>query len=314
METVNWLLMNAAAAALWLWEAIESLFSAIFSALDSVLNPLLSPVLSFVNPICTAIGDAAYALLGPLPVWLGLTLVSVAAGVVLLVAFGRLSNQEAIGEAKDDIKANLLALKLYRDELHVTFLAQGRLLWAIARLQRYMLVPVLILTPPMLLGLTQMGIRYQWRPLHSGERTLIKLHMQKDGADPGRVLLEPNPGIVVEIGPVPAGEELAWRVRGGKPGRHTLKFHLNDAVVEKELVVGDAFERVSAERPGDRWTAQLLHPAETPLPAESPARLVEVLYPARESWFHGANWWVLSFFVVSMVAALIFKPVFNVKF
>ena len=314
MDTVNWLLMNIAAAVLWLWEMLEDIFGAVASALDAVLNPHLSPLLSVVNPICTVIGDAVYAALSPLPVWLGLTLISTVAGVVMLVAFGYLSNQEAIGNAKDDIKANLLALKLYKDELHVTFSAQCRLVWAIVRLQRYMLVPILILMPPMLVGLAQMGIRYQWRPLQSGEQTLIKLQLEKDRANPEEAMLQPNSGIVVEVGPIPAGRELAWRVRGAKPGRHVLKFTIEGAVVEKELVVGDAFERVSAEHPDGRWTRQLLHPVERPLPADSPVQLIEVLYPSRESWFHGANWWILSFFVVSMAAALVFKPVFKVKF
>ena len=241
-------------------------------------------------------------------------LISTVAGVVFLVAFGYLSNQDAIGHAKDDIKANLLALKLYKDELHVTFSAQCRLLWAIARLQRYMLAPMLILMPPTLLGLAQMGIRYQWRPLQSGEQTLIKLQLSEDQVNPVEAVLEPSPGIVVEVGPIPSGKDLAWRIRGAQPGRHVLKFTIDGAVVEKELVVGDAFERVSPEHPDGRWFKQLLYPAERPLPADSPVQLIEVVYPPRESWFHGADWWIVSFFVVSMAAALVFKPVFKVKF
>ncbi len=334
MEKINWLLINAGLAVLWLWEGVKSAFGAVGGALDAVLNPVLSPLLSLLNPGCTAIGDAVYAAFAPLPVWVGLTIISAVAGVVMLVAFGYTSNQTAIGRAKDDIKANLLALKLFKDELHVTWTAQARLLWAILRLQRYMLAPVLLLALPMLLGLAQMGLRYQWRPLHPGEQTLIKLRLHDDSLDAvappivggvaiAQVTLEPNPGIVVEVGPVPTKTEFAWRIRGGQPGRHMLRFHVDsernsqsveNTVIEKEIVVGDAFERVSAERAAGRWTTQLLHPAEHALPADSPVQAIEILYPGRESWVYGANYWVLSFFVISMAFALVFKPVFKVRF
>lgn len=314
MDTINWLLVNVATALLWLWEEIKTIFVDVFAAVDVVANPILSPILSFLNPPCTAIADACYAVLSPLPVWLGLSLISVIAGIVMLFAFGRLSNQDAISDLKDEIKANLLALKLFKDELHVTWQAQVRLLWAIVRLQRYMLVPVLVLSPPMLLGLAQMGVRYQWRPLHPGEQALIKLKLDKHVKESPLVTLENNPGVDVEVGPVPGAGEYAWRIRGGEPGRHTLKFQVGKHVIEKELVVGRGLERVSAERSVASWTAQLFHPVEQVISSTSPVESVTILYGARDSWIYGADYWILYFFVISMAAALVVKPVFGVKF
>ena len=80
------------------------------------------------------------------------SVLSILTGVLALVAFRYASNQDGIGRAKDDIKANLLALKLFKDDLRVTVLSQLRIMWAIARLQRYVLTPVILLTLPMLLG------------------------------------------------------------------------------------------------------------------------------------------------------------------
>ena len=314
MEAVNWLLINGANAVLWLWGLVKSLFVGLFGALDTVLDPLLSPVFSVLNPICTAIGDAVYPVLDPLPVWFGLTVLSALTGVVMLVAFRYVSNQAAIGRAKDDIKANLLALKLYRDELRVTFQAQWRLLWAVLRLQRYILTPVLVMLLPILLGLAQMGIRHQWRPLQPGEQTLIRMRLAGNAGNPIQVELEPNTGAVAEVGPVPGGGELVWQIRGGKPGRHALRFNTGGHVIEKELVVGTDFQRVSAARVGPDWTGQLFHPAERRLPADGPIRSIEITYPGVDSWIYGANWWVLYFFVISMAVALLLKPLFRVRF
>ena len=49
-----------------------------------------------------------------------------------------------------------------------------------------------------------------------------------------------------------------------------LKFLLGDTSIEKEVVVGERFERVSALRPGGSWTARLLHPTEPALPSAAP--------------------------------------------
>ncbi|MEE9296782.1 MAG: hypothetical protein V3W34_17700 [Phycisphaerae bacterium] len=314
MDVINRLLINGANALLGLWETVYVFCAALFAGLEALLNPIVSPVLGFLNPMATSLADFTYLALDSMPVWLGLTVLSVLAGVVMLIVFRYTSNQAAIGKVKDDIKANLLALKLYNHDMRVTFQAQGRLFWCILRLQLHMLRPILVMLPPMLLLLGQMGVRYQYRPLHPGERTLIKMKLASTIANPEDVMLQPNPGLIVEAGPVPGGGWVVWRVRGGAPGRYTLSFDVEGSIVEKELVVADGLERVSAVRPSHDWTAQILHPLEPRLPALSPARSIEILYPSRPSMIHGSNWWILTFFVVSMVAAVALKPVFRVRF
>lgn len=313
MNFLGWLLTKIAYAFWWLWDIVVDVAGPVFAVLDALVNPVVSPLLRVVNPICTWIGDAVYAALSPLPVWLGLSLLSAVAGVVLLVAFGWLSNQDAIGRAKDDIKSNLLALKLFKDEIRVTFAAQWRLLGAILRLQRYMLLPVFILALPMVPALAQMGVRYQWRPLHVGERCIVSLKLAKAFAKGAKVEIVDAEGFVVEAG-VPGGGEVAWRIRATEPGRHTVSFEVQGETVTKELVVGDTLERVSALRPSAAWTSQALHPVESPMSGSKAVESIEVHYPARESIVYGADYWVLTFFVISMVVAIVCKPVFNVKF
>ena len=108
MDAINWLLINIANAFWWLWDLLGTVFGAIWSLLDTILNPILSPILSVLNPICTVVGDGVYAVLGLLPIWLGLTVVSAVAGVVMLVAFGYLSNQRFM-ERNDGISECLPA-------------------------------------------------------------------------------------------------------------------------------------------------------------------------------------------------------------
>ena len=314
VSILNWLLIAGGQLWFWTWDNLKAICGMLWSVLDAVLNPVLSPVLSILNPICVVVGDVVYAAIGLLPIWAGLILLSAGTGVVMLIFFRYTSNQTAIVRAKDDIKANLLALKLFRDDLRVVFSAQGKVLLAVMRLQRHVLLPVFLATPFMLLVMAQMGIRHQWRPLHPNERTLIKMTMRPSSGNSTQAVLRTHPGVRVEVGPVPGGNQFVWRVRAGQPGRHILQFDIGSSVVEKEFVVAEGLERVSALRPGADWTSQLIHPVERPLPTASLVESIEILYPSLDSRLYGADYWLLTFFVVSMIVALILSPVFKVKF
>jgi|GEM_PF-241446 len=327
MSVLNWLLIHVGDAAQWLWAGLKTVLGSAGLWLDRLLNPLLSPLLAALNRVATPIGDALATALSWLPPGVGLVLSSALVGVLMLLAFRYTSNQTALGRARDDIAANLLALKLFKDDLRVGLMAQLRLLAALARLQYHMLRPVLIMLLPILLILGQMGLCYQWRPLRPGERTLIRVRLGQQAANDGQleVNLLPTRGLLVEAGPVPGGGQLVWRVRGGEPGRYRLQFELRrlpasaddggtGLIVEKELVVGHERGRVSAARVGAQWTTQILHPAEARLPEDGPLRSIEIEYAGADSYFSGSNWWLLWFFAISMAAALLLKPVFRVRF
>jgi len=313
MDALNTLLLKSAEFVLDAWDAVSTFLGWVWDIVDYLLNPILSPVLAFLNPVTTAMGDALYAVLSPMSPGFRLIVLSVAMGAAMLFGFRHLSNQTAITRVKDDIKANLLALKLFKDDLIVTARVQVRLLWAVCRFQRYVLIPVLWMALPMLLAIAQMGLRCQWRPLRVGESTVLKVGLDDPMSKLSAVTFDAPKGIEVEVGPLPGLSDLAWKVRADAPGRHVLTIHVDGSPVEKEVVVGEV-GRVNPLRPGPRWTDQLLYPAETRLPALGQVRFISLEYPPRDSWFYGSDYWALWFFVISMAAALILAPVFKVKF
>lgn len=317
MNAVAWLLIHAADAVFWLWGGLTAIAAGLGAAFQALFNQPLCWFLSLLNPASTAAGDWVFGLFDGWPIWTGLFVLPLVAGQLMLIVFRYTSNQDAIGRIKDDMKADLLALKLYKDELRVTFLSQVRLLRSAARLQRYLLAPVAVMLVPMSLGLAQIGVRYQWRPLRVGERANVI--MTVDGTvKPSTVQMDASPGLAVEAGPIAAtmedGVELIWRILGEAAGRYQLRFHVGKNVEKKEVVVDGRLARVGAERPGNSWTARLLHPTEAPLPAGSPVKSIRIDYPSRESIVYGADWWIVSFFVLAMAVALLLKPVFKVRF
>jgi hypothetical protein len=309
-------LIEIAGAVLAFWAFAKTLFGWIGSCLDAILQPVMSPLLRLLNPPCTAIADAVYKLLSPFPPWLGLLLISAFAGVVMLIAFRYLSNQSGIARTKDDIKANLLALKLFKDDLRVALRAQARIMWALVRLQRYMLVPILWMALPTMLLLSQMAMRYQWRPFVPGETVLLKIQFPSASPISGSATLDPPSGIGVEVGPIADDDDVSWRLRALQPGRYLIPIKVDVASVEKELVVGSSIQRVSPVRPRSRWTAQLLYPIEPVISSDAmhPVDRVEIVYPELKSKIYGSGYWVLTFFIVSMLTAILFKPLFQVRF
>jgi len=271
---------------------------------------------TIVNPIMTALFDALYGLLGLLPPWLSLSVLSVLAGVLALVVMRYCSNQAAIGRVKDGIKADMLALKLFKDELPVVFRAQGRLVLGALRMQYYMLPPMAVMMVPFILAAAQMGLRYQWRALRPDEESVLSVALRRDApAGAFDITIEAPDGVQVDRRVrKPVKHEVDWIVRGARAGRYTLRLRCGGDSITKQLVVGDDAGRVSPRRPGPGFVDRLLYPAERPFGSGSMVQSVSIAYPPRESRFCGADWWVVWFLVLSIVAALALKPIFRVKF
>jgi hypothetical protein len=273
-------------------------------------------VLVWLNALANVLGRVLLAPIAILPGWLSATLIATGTGLVLLGMFKYTSNQRAIKRTRDQIKANLLALKLFKDSPAVTLRAQGRVFYGAFQLMLLAIVPMLVMAIPVCLMLGQIALWYQARPLRVGEETLVSL---KFGGAPSatmpEVQLEPSAAFATLIGPVrvPSERTMHWSIKAKQPGCHLLAFRLGEQAAQKEFVVGDSFMRTSKERPGWTWTDILLHPWETPFPTDSLVNSIDIQYPERVSWTSGTDTWIAYWFVVSMLAAFAGRPWLNVN-
>jgi hypothetical protein len=269
----------------------------------------------WLNAAANALGRAALSPLGLLPGWLSATLVAAVSGVLLLVVFKYTSNQRAIKRVRDDINANLLALKLFKDSAAVAFRAQGHLLLGALWLFLLAVVPMLVMALPVFLLFGQLGLWYENRPLRVGEEAVVTLKLNGSADAPWpHVHLEPANAAEITVEPVEvlSEREVWWNIRAREGGYHRLVFQVDGQPVAKELAVGDGLMRVSSQRPGWDWWDALLHPAEQPFGPDSPVRSITIDYPQRTSWTSGAGWWMYYWFAVSMIAALCCRRVLNV--
>jgi hypothetical protein len=280
------------------------------------MTDLLARVVIGLNAVANALGNVLLAPIAVLPGWLSATIVSAVTGVLLLIVFKYTSNQRAIKKVRSDIKANLFALKLFKDSVPVTLKAQGRLFVGAFWLLIFAIVPMLVMALPVLLLLGQLALWYQARPLKVGEDAVVtlKLNGKADSAWPS-VKLQPDAAVQVATGPVHvlSKREMCWLITAREKGYQHLRFEVDGQEANKQLAIGDGFMRVSAERPGWSWWDALLNPAERPFGPDSAVQSIEIEYPARDSWTSGTDWWVYYWFAVSMVAALCFHKVLGVS-
>jgi hypothetical protein len=251
-----------------------------------------------------------------LPPLAALTLVSVVAGILMLWIFGRVSDQAAIRTIRDRIRGNLIAVRLFGDDLGLLFRLQWRLLRDNVVFLKYAVIPILILLVPVLVILVQLHLRFAARPLDPGEAALVKVTLRDVAALDRGVALEAPDGVIVETPGVriPHLREVAWRVRAEHEGTFRLRFLAGGEPAEKTLQVGERrWGAVSGLRTGRGALSALLYPGEPPLRGGA-IEAIEIRYaPLELPLFDWQLHWLVVFFVLSVLSGFAFRRVLGVE-
>jgi hypothetical protein len=275
----------------------------------------MTDLVVLLNNLANRTAEWLLAPIGWTPGCLSATFVAAFTGVVMLVVFKYTSNQQSIKRARNDIKANLLALSLFKDHAGVALRCQGRVVAGAGRLLLLAIVPMLVLTVPMCALLAQLSLWYEARPLRVGEEAVLTIRLGDTATEMPAAHLEPTTAAEATVGPVrvPSKRMICWSLQAQEDGYHRLTFEVGGQKIEKELAVGDGYMRVSSQRPGSVWSDALLYPREKPFPRESVVQSVTIDYPRRESWTSGTGSWLVYWFVASMAAAFCARPVLKVN-
>lgn len=249
------------------------------------------------------------------PLWT-LTPAGILAGVAMLWAFGRVSNQRAIGETKQRLAARLYEFRLFVDEPGLLWQAQLGLVRDNLRYLGLMLVPVAVLGVPMLVVLALLDSFYGWTPLAVGRSAIVTVQVKApiESADPSPVLTLPD-GFVAETAAVRVvgKRQISWRVRPERPASGQLRISVRGEPEGKTILAGAGLGHVSRRRtsgiPDLLW-----YWSEPPIRSRS-IDWIEVDYPPAEIDVAGITvHWAVCFGVTSMATALMFRRRFRVRF
>lgn len=286
--------------------------------------------MSALNRLSNWLFDLTYAPMAGLPPWASLGVISAVIGVVMLLAYKYTSWQSQIGKARDEIKARMLAMKLFKDNLGVTLSAQGGVIWSSFKILLLSIPPILVAMIPMVPLLAQLAGRYQFAPLPTSAVSEVKVALsdafaEKEQHGEAEVALEASDGVVV-LDRWRSGDsrQVWWRVRADRPGMHTLTVRAGDQTFTKQLPVGEPGSIPAAISPKltNHYTGMLdntmMLPREPAPPADAPVRSIEVaglmtsVAPDVLPIPILGNW-IVYFLIVSILFALLFKPLFNVR-
>jgi len=269
-----------------------------------------------------AIAALKFSLLtSPLAIVIALSLI---VGLLMVILFGYTSDQKAIGKAKDQLKAHLLAVRLYRDQIPVVMGSYGKILRGTGRYLKLAFKPLLYVIIPITLLMVQVDRYLGATPIPPNAPFLLTVHLAAsttESASTNDATLDLPPEIATTAPPVhvAADNEIVWRLVGSKEGKYEVKVAAGQtagvaATVTKTVCVGTDLPRISTVRLRGHFWQRMFSSAELALPESSPIDSISVNYSDRniEIAGYGMNW-IWLFFILSMIAGFVFKELLGIQ-
>src|SRR5438128_8925117 len=146
-------------------------------------------------------------------------LLSLIIGLLMVVVFRYTSDQKAIRLAKDQLKAHLLAVRLFQDQLPVVLSSYGRILRCTGRYLRLAFKPLLFVILPLTFLIVKLDRYLGWAPLPPGQEFLVKFRPTgREAVNEASLLLPPEMKTTAPAVTVPSGSEGGWRAGADRKG------------------------------------------------------------------------------------------------
>jgi hypothetical protein len=200
--------------------------------------------------------------------------------------------------------------------------AYGRILrWTMAYFA-HALLPLAVMTVPLALFLLQLDFRLGHQPLRPRDSFLLKVLAAGNASLEDAALRVPEglrvtaPALHITHAP-DQRQEVNWRLEAQRAGEFSVDVTLADKSFAKQVVVVEPSRtvRLSPARVRPDWFEFVFESNEPPLPVDSPAHHILVVYPQRSIAL--GRWqmhWLVPFFVFSLIAAFALKGVFRTEF
>ena len=244
-------------------------------------------------------------------------MLSVVVGLLMILLFGYTSDQKAIGIAKDQLKAHLLAVRLYRDQLQVVMGSYGKILRGTGRYLKLAFKPLLYVILPITLLIVQLDRYLGLTAIQTNTPFLLTARVNKPEALDG-ISIDLPAEITASAPPVhvAADDEVVWRLTARQEGSYEVKIASGAQSVVKTVRVSSQLARVSPERLRDHFWERVFSSGEPALPENSAVESIAVNYPERNIPLGIAGYemnWIWLFFILSMIAGFIFKELLGIQ-
>ncbi|MGB9765643.1 MAG: hypothetical protein ACPLZD_09870 [Candidatus Saccharicenans sp.] len=250
--------------------------------------------------------------------WAGMTFLSFLTALLVLFIYKKTSNQAAISQVKNQLKAHLLEMRLFQNDYRTILTTQKELLLANARYLILNLKPLLIMIIPVFLLLAQMNLWFNYRPVEPGETLLLKVRfINQMEVDRLNLNLEVPPEVTIDspVLRIIDENEADWRLKIEGQSSQPLVIVVDGERYLKDIVIdGKSRQRISPRRDRRNLWLELLYPGEKPLPANSYIKEIELNYPLQRLDFLGIKiHWLVAYFLLSLIIGFALKKPLKVE-
>ncbi len=257
------------------------------------------------------------------PVW-GLTIISIISGVVLLLVYGKVSNQKAIKKTKGKIYGHILEAILFRHDLKTSLKAQGGMFSSGLKYFVLAVPPIIILMIPCLAVLAQLNLRYNSEPLNPGEHAIFEVTLT-DPTTLFDVTLKTPKG-VHSTPPVRNIDtnQISWRLDvdtqvSYSSADNLLTIESSDKTLTTPIVIGNNHRNKDhgkiASQSYSSWWWRFFYPSDTILKeTQDVFKETSLTYPDSSYNFLGMqSHWLVIFAIVSILSGIASSRLFNVE-
>ena len=243
------------------------------------------------------------------PFW-ALLAVSLVTTFIFLEVFRRTTNSVKLQEAKNNMQARLLEVRLFKDSPSIVLAALVGMLACNVRYLKHSLKPTLFMLPPLVVLMIHLDAWFGHAPLRPGQAALVRIKLLRSAGQAfDDVSLEAAAGLAIETPSlrVPQEKEISWVVRASQAGHYLLSVKGAEGAAQKTIVVAErGWERVAPRVVTAGFWNQWAYPGGASLPQYGTIEWVDVDYPDRSfALFGWKTHWLVLFFLLTCVLGFV---------
>ena len=241
-------------------------------------------------------------------------ILSLVIGLVMVVLFGYTSDQKAIKIAKDQLKAHLLAVRLFRDQLPVVAGSYAKILRGTGRYLKLAFMPLLYVIIPITALIVWMDRSLGSTAIQAGAPFLLTVRTANaDAMNAASLELPTEIEMTAPAVHGPAENEVVWRLAARQDGNYEIKVAAGPESAAKTVRVSRELRRVSPTRLRGHFLERMFTSSEAALP-DGVIEAISISYPERNIEIAGYEMnWIWLFFILSMIAGFLFKELLGIQ-
>jgi hypothetical protein len=255
----------------------------------------------------------------------GILFLSILVSFIVLIIYKYVSSPAKIKKTKDQVKANILAIRLYKDFWRVILSSFTKSMLYIFKYFGLNLLPLLIIIPIISPIFFQMDSRYGIKSFEGGEEIIVKAVLLENPNEMAISLLgnnkfkqKMNPVFINafrdEDMTIPI-KEVNWKLEATDSAKTTIKIKINNKTYEKSLVIGDYRGALTRKKLKNSSLEHFLYPAEKLLKPGPELDAIYIRYPGKNISFIGiTTHWIVFHLVLVVIIVLGLSKRFGIEF